>query len=216
MISTTMLELISRVDLDGLKALLFSQPERANEGLPLTNNPTKAHPLHRICDGVKANRYTDKEAVEMARILLEYGAWIDGGVQDSKMDTPLIAASSLQADEVALLLIDHGAGIHQAGTHGGTALHWAAWCGRDRIVDRLIRAGADVNQQCIDFTSTPLLWAVHGHTFGGKENVHRQFECARLLIQAGSDKSAPNVDGKKPHELLRGDEPEWRALLKTN
>ncbi len=78
-----------------------------------------------------------------------------------RKDTPLIAAASLMAAKVGLLYMDHGANIHHAGCHGGTASHWAAWTGQPRLVDRLIRAGADIHKQCIDFTSTPLLWAIY-------------------------------------------------------
>lgn len=49
--------------------MLSDNPELANEGLPCDEvTTTKAHPLHRICDGVFANLYTDDEGVEIAKI----------------------------------------------------------------------------------------------------------------------------------------------------
>lgn len=191
-----MKELIINKDYEGIKRALSQNPSLANEGIPFDEqNTTKAHPLHRICDGVFAHAYTDQEAVEMARIFLAHGANVNGNAQAEKQDTPLIAAASLHAEEVGILYIENGADIHHAGCHGGTALHWAAWVGRDKLVERLLREKADVHQRCIDFKGTPLLWAVHGFKHGGAENRLRQVECARLLIAAGADKTVTNIDG---------------------
>jgi len=210
--------LINNKDLAGLRSLLNEQPHFANEGIPYDDaNSTKAHPLHRICDGVFEKKYTDLEAVEMAKIFLEYGAdpdgHRDGGMLIEKKDTPLIAASSLSADKVGLLYIDHGANIHHAGCHGGTAVHWAAWCGRDVLVKRLIEQGADINKLCIDFRSTPLFWAIHGYKFGEGQNLHHQIECVRMLLEAGADRSIPNFEGYKPIQLLDEEDKELIELL---
>ena len=207
--------LISNKDLFGLRSLLKDQPHLANDGIPYDDaNPTKAHPLHRICDGVFEKKYTDVEAVEMAMIFLEYGADVNGEMLAEKKDTPLIAASSLSADKVGLLYIDRGANIHHAGCHGGTAVHWAAWCGRDVLVKRLIEQRADINKLCIDFRSTPLFWAIHGYKFGGGQNRHHQEECARMLLAAGADRSIPNFEGYKPIQLLDEKDKELIELLR--
>src|ERR1039457_6412246 len=122
---------IDKKDFDGLKYSLSKTPKLANKGIPFDDvNATNAHPLHRICDGVFLKIYSDEDALKMARIFLEFGADINGGELIEKQDTPLIAASSLHADLVALLYIDQGAELNHPGCHGGTALHWAAWCGR--------------------------------------------------------------------------------------
>jgi len=206
--------LIDTVDYKGLRELLSEKPALANEGIPYDEkNITKAHPLHRICDGVFAGTYTEREAVEMAGIFLANGASINGYEHKEKQDTPLIAAASLQAEEVGLLYIDHGADIHSAGCHGGTALHWASWCGRDKLVKRLIQENASINKRCIDFKGTPLLWAVHGYKFGGGKNKHNQIECVRLLLAAGADKNIPNAEGKTALEFLDDQDVELIKLL---
>lgn len=210
-----MKELIINKDYEGIKKALSQNPTLANEGIPFDDkNPVKAHPLHRICDGVFAHAYTDKEAVEMARIFLAYGANVDGYTLTEKIDTPLIAAASLCAEEVGILYIENGASIHHAGCHGGTALHWAAWVGRDKLVERLIRGKADIHKRCIDFKGTPLLWAVHGFKHGGMENRHHQVECVRLLIGAGADKTAPNIEGTTPLGFLDEQDTELINLLR--
>ncbi|HYF31755.1 MAG TPA: ankyrin repeat domain-containing protein [Chitinophagaceae bacterium] len=207
-------QLMARVDYEGIRKLLAQNPTLANEGLPADEmNPIKAHPLHRICDGVFAKTYTDEQAAAMAKIFLEHKANVNGYVLIEGKDSPLTAAASLHADEVAFLYIEYGADIHHPGCHGGTALHWAAWCGRDRLVQRLLQAGADINKRCFEYTSTPLVWAVHGYKFGGRENRHHQLECARMLLQAGADKNIPNKEGYKPVQFLEAEDADMMALL---
>jgi uncharacterized protein len=207
-------KLLEKVDYEGLRSELASNPALANEGIAFDEtNTTKAHPLHRICDGVFSGIYTDDQAAELAKIFLEYGANVDGVLLKEKQDTPLIAAASLGAENVGLLYMERGANIHHGGCHGGTALHWAAWCGWDKLVRRLIQEKAEINRRCIDFESTPLFWAIHGFKNVGKEHVHHQEECARLLINAGADKNIPNKEGTKAIELLDPEDETLRQLL---
>lgn len=175
-------DLIGKKDLDGIRTALSADRSLANEGISLDPHPIKAHPLHRLADGVFAGAYSDQEAVEMAKILIEFGADINGGELKLKQDTPLIAACSLNADLLALYYIEKGADIHHAGTHGGTALHWAAWCGRPVLVKVLVDAGAVMNQRCIDFQSTPLQWAKLGYERNANAKLEENYrECERLL-----------------------------------
>lgn len=195
-----MLKWILGKDYNGLRNTLREKPHLVHEGLPCDEkNITPGHPLHRICDYVFSGKLTDEEAVRIGEILLEFGANVNGYELILKKDTPLIAASSLHADRVAILYIDHHADIHHQGTHGGTALHWAAWCGRDRLVRRLIEEGADVNKKCIDFLSTPLFWAVK--SFRDKNDPCHQPECIRMLLEAGADKNIPNRNGDTVYNL---------------
>jgi ankyrin repeat protein len=206
---------VNNNDLVGLRHILSKHPYLANEGIPYDEtNPSKAHPLHRICDGVFEKRYSDDEAVAMAKIFLEFGADVNGGELIEKKDTPLIAAACLGADKVGILYIEHGANINHAGCHGGTAIHWAAWCGRNVLLKRLLDAGADIHKLCIDFRSTPLFWSIHGYKFGGGQNQHHQVECARMLLEAGSDRTIPNFEGYKPYQLLDDSDTELRDLLR--
>ena len=206
-------KVIRQADYHGLHTLLSENPALANEPLPLEDNPATAHPLHRLCDGVFNGQYTDAQAAEMARIFLRFGANVNGNMPEEQKDSPLTAAASLQADNVALLYIDHGADILHGGCHGGTALHWAAWCGRDRLVARLLGENAPVNRKCIAFKGTPLLWAVHGYKFGGSTNRHNQVACARMLLRAGADKDIPNGEGIHPLKFLGDEDIEMKKIL---
>jgi ankyrin repeat protein len=206
---------IANKNYEALRQALSKNPDLANEDIPLDDKPNspKAHPLHRICDGSFTGRYTNEDAVEMAKIFLQYGANVNGNAVAVQQDTPLVAAASLYADEVALLYIDHGADIHHQGCAGGTALHWVSYCGRDKVVKRLIEEGAEINKKCIEFQATPLLWAMHGLKEQNPGNHHHQIECIKLLVEAGADKNITNAYGKIAVDYIDKNDIELKKIL---
>jgi hypothetical protein len=209
-----MKDLILGKDYAGIRNALIKHPERLHEGLtPDGINNKKGHPLHRLCDFVFSGQLTEDQAVTIASIYLESGASVNGYDMILKKDTPLIAASSLHADKLAILYIEQDANIHHQGTHGGTALHWAAWCGRDTIVKRLIDKGADINQTCIDFQATPLFWAVK--SYKEKNDPWHQLTCAKLLVEAGADKTIPNGTGITIYSMMDENDTELKNLIKV-
>lgn len=211
-----MKKLIDTTAFKEIEARLSSQPALANQGIRYDDqNTTKAHPLHRICDGVFSGTYTEEAAIEMAKIFLKYGANINGGELKEKEDSPLTAASSLHADELAIFYMNQGADIHHVGCHGGTALHWACWCGRSKVVEQLLKRGAAIDQRCIDFKATPLFWAIHGLKNGGYKSMDQCLECVKLLLQSGADKSIPNIDGHSVYDLLSDEDVALKELLGT-
>ena len=201
-------------NLKELEDILKANPSLASEEIPLPDNPAKAHPLHRICDGVFNKHYTEDLAVQMAKVLMECGSGVNGNALVKGTDSPLTAACSLHCDKLALLYIERGAQTDHQGCLGGTALHWASWCGRDVVVEKLVAITSDINRLCIDFKSTPLFWAIHGFKFGGKDNQHHQLNCARMLLKHGADPSIPNFEGYLPVQLLGKDDKEFLELFK--
>ncbi|MBL7861862.1 MAG: hypothetical protein JNJ65_11925 [Cyclobacteriaceae bacterium] len=204
--------LVFSADLKALREALQANPECANEEFSLPDNPGLAHPLHRICDGVSGGFFPETTGLVLAKLFFEFGARLDTQ-REAGQDSPLTAACSLRCDQLALEYIKQGARIDHPGVHGGTALHWAAWCGRDVVVEQLVKLQPNINQLCIDFKSTPLLWAVHGHCVGAKEKQHHQFRCAQLLLAQGADPTIPNIEGYRPAELIAKEETAWLALL---
>lgn len=209
-------EIISNYDLDKLRKALSANPALANEGVGLPGNTAKGHPLHRICDAVFAKKISDEQAIEIAKILLEYDADIDGYMLRSDLNTPLIAAASLHAEQLGLFYIDHGANIFYAPkSDGGTALHWAAFCGRDKLVKRLIEANANINQLDTAYNSTPAGWAEYAlaDSEEGDTNFHHQQECIRLLLKAGTDRNLLAEETVQRLKQLFAAEPEIIALI---
>lgn len=198
---------IKNNDINALNQNLVLEPSLANKIIkwgPLNKNST--HPLHYLCDRVFAGSMDSRLAGEMAKALVKSGANVDGYGLEEMKDTPLVAAASLHADDVALVLIEAGADIHHRGCFGGTALHWAAWCGRDRVVRRLLDEEIDLDLRCITHKSTAFFWAAHGIAEGGEKNQHQQLECARMLKEAGADTNIPNINNLSAKELLKDHE----------
>ncbi|HVX00172.1 MAG TPA: ankyrin repeat domain-containing protein [Candidatus Babeliaceae bacterium] len=109
---------------------------------------------------------------------------------EGDLNTPLIAAAALNAEKLGIFYIEHGANIFYAPeSDGGTALHWAAFCGRDQLVARLIKAGAHINQLDTAYHSTPCGWAIHVLESGESDNTN-QLTCVKMLLKAGTD---PNL-----------------------
>jgi ankyrin repeat protein len=207
-----MKKLILSKNYAGIRKALSESPKLVDEGWPYDDkNSTLGHPLHRLCDLVFSGELTEEEAVKIAEIFLASGANVNGHEMILKKDTPLVAASSLHTDKVAILYIEHGANINHQGAHGGTALHWAAWCGRDILVKTLIEGGTDIDKRCIDFQATPLFWAVL--SYKEENDKHNQLECIRLLIEAGADKNIPNGNDKTIYSLINGDDLELKKLI---
>jgi len=212
----SLFQLIRDKDFEQLRAILCVNPSLANEGIPCNDNPKskKGHPLHRICDFVFAKQITDEEAIQIATILLEFGANIDGYKSLGDNNTPILAAASLHAEKLGIFYIEQGADIFYADkSDGATPLHWAAFCGRDKLVQKLIEAGANINQRDSRFNSTPLGWAIHSLDSKDSNNIFHQLDCIKILLKAGSDK---NLLNSKSFELLGSiakEDPEVEAAL---
>ncbi len=185
------LKKIENKDYQGIRKALEENPGLANEGVSLSRDDTrKAHPLHRICDAVFSKKITDEEAIEIAKIFLHFGANINGDKLDGR-DTPLLAAASLHAEQLGIFYIDNGADVHYiSGNDGETALHWAAYCGRDKLVERLIQAEAGINLHDRSYNGTPVDWAVHALMKNDLSNLYHQQACVKLLFEAGADVSS--------------------------
>jgi ankyrin repeat protein len=202
--------LIESKDYDGIKQLLSNNPNFANEGItiPYDSKCTiKAHPLHRICDAVFVKKITDEEAIKIAKIFLASGANIDGDKLIGNNDTPLLAAASLHAEQLAIFYIENGADIYHKDKHdGATALHWAAYCGRDKLVEKLIQQRAVIDQRDASYNSTPLGWAVHALISADKTNTYNQVSCIKLLLKAGANITELNNQAiALLHELAKDD-----------
>jgi ankyrin repeat protein len=121
---------------------------------------------------------------------LEFGADIDGYKSSKDNNTPLIAAASLNAEKLGIFYIERGADVfYAAPSDGATALHWAAFCGKDKLVEKLIVKGANLNQRDTTYNGTPADWAVHVLMSGDASSPQDLLTCVKLLLKAGADQS---------------------------
>lgn len=196
--SESVIELLEAKDYKGLDQLLAAHPDRVNQGIGIPFDPKcriLAHPLHRICDAVFTEKIADLEAIEPALIFLDRGADIDG-YETIGEGTPLMAAASLHAEALGNYYIEKGAKVNPIHPKSGeSALHWASYCGMDKLVERLIASGAILDEPDHVHKSTPLGWAIHAlRTQVGKPGQN-QGECVELLLDAGADSS--KLDGEQ-------------------
>jgi ankyrin repeat protein len=159
------------------------------------------------------NRYGSSplaEAVKVASarlvgMLLDAGADADAPNADGQ--TALMLAARTGALESAKLLIGHGANVNaREKWHGQTALMWAADAKHPRLVRLLIEHGADVhlrakaNDWPSQITSEPR--AQYRPTGGLTALLYAArsgcTDCARAMLDAGTDVDRPNPDGVTP------------------
>jgi hypothetical protein len=167
--------------------LIRENPPLANQGIqnPFDNRSTrKAHPLHRIADAIFSAQLTEEEGIRVAKIFLDNGASING---EEQKDTPLIAAASLHADKLGIFYTERGADIRRADHQdGATALHWAAYCGRDKLVEKLVACGAALDQPDNWHAATAIGWAVQPLQRNDRSNIYNQVSCIKILLVAGA------------------------------
>jgi ankyrin repeat protein len=112
-------------DVDRLRALVQADPTLA------TSRSSSSHPTLLQCLVLDAR--DNPKQIDMARILVEAGADIDG---------PLIASASCNNVAAAALLLDRGAAID--GTGGWSPLEEALYWNSQGTIDLLVRRGARI------------------------------------------------------------------------
>jgi hypothetical protein len=181
-----------------LKSALDRDPSLAVR--PVGTGAHTPWPLHAVCDRVFDGRLKEEAALDLVRLLLDAGADVNA-VHGANGDDMLIAAASLSAPRIGIVLIEAGANVLHRGLFGATALHWAAMLGLPTLTAALIDAGADTGLRDDEHGGTPLAWAVQGRVSPPAGNQFGQVECARQLIGAGMRPDA----GWRDSETLRAD-----------
>ncbi len=185
-------ESIEQGRVDALTALLSENPGYSNQKIRWGSfNEIETDPLHYVSDCVFNGLLTNGKEADIARVLLAYGANLEGS---EKAESPLIGAVSLSAEKVAKVLLEAGADINAISVYGANALHWAAYVGLPDIVSRLLDKGADIEKRCIAFQATPLFWAVQGFSKSKKADKSSIIAAAKVLVDAGASITAENVE----------------------
>lgn len=139
---------IDRGDVELVRQLLADDPALAMS--PISWGPVlrkcETEPLHYLSDAPFNQLWDHGRQGELATILIEAGAPVDG--LPSSGETPLHGAASLGEAGVAEVLIDHGANMEAVarypGIPHGTPLDFAVHFGMVEVVDLLVRRGAEV------------------------------------------------------------------------
>jgi len=124
-------------------------------------------------------------AQECLDCLLEYDPDLD--LQNPSGKTALMLACQSGHEEIAIRLMDEGAGIE--GGDGSTPLHWAVDSNSVSIVKRLIEYDCDVNALDANSQWTPIFRLA---------SVTGAPDVAQALIDAGADLSITDDEGKTP------------------
>ncbi|CAG8001094.1 unnamed protein product [Penicillium salamii] len=164
--------------------------------------------------------------VEGVRMLLDYGANVNGG-DSARGPKPLFAAIEFGRVDILELILQHGASPHAFDNRGLSAMWWASRSGDINIVDVLLRHGAPMD--LIEYDETPLMFAVSeqqldmlafliekgadidardskGHTALMCAALDAKFSVLELLIQKGADVHIQDGQGLTALDLARKEE----------
>lgn len=170
----TALHIATRVGCEESVAALLDQKVDVN-----ARNEDGDTPLHFAQTAAIAKLLLDNGA--SANIHNEPSQWRNGCLCGSQ--TPLHVASDFGRDEVVSVLVQYGANAKAREEHGKTALHRARSA---KIVDILLKAGADVDAKEFIHSNT----ALHLASQGGFEEV------VPILVEHGADINTRERDGR--------------------
>jgi len=147
--------------------------------------------------------------LEICKQLIKAGAsvkdWPDG------CTPPLIGAAfgvpphsvpeGEEYEDVARLLLEHGAPVDGENIRGVTALMAAAKQGSHRLVDVFLENGANVNHQAKD-GSTPLLFAAEYARWAMADDEHQlALKITKRLIDAGANLDVKSAEGESAYDI---------------
>ena len=91
-------------------------------------------------------------------------------------------------ENLTKLFISAGINVNHSGAFGNTPLHWAAIKGQSSLIEILLKAGANIEAKCTNYSFTPLIVAIQNN----------QISTFEKLIEKGSNIFAKDKDGNTP------------------
>ena len=134
--------------------------------------------------------------VDSTRLLLDGGADVNAATA-AGLTPLLLACASSSGREIAGLLLDHAAAVNVATKDGATPLHFAVERGWDKVVQRLLDAGADASAKSNGVTPLALAREGHNSLIVGMLEKAGAAESDPLLhlLQAAADASESKLRG---------------------
>lgn len=211
----TAVEALIAGDVTALRSMLRDHPELVHARSARRHHATLLHYV--AANGVEgARQKTPKNAVDVAKLLLDAGADVDAlaDMYDEKCTTMSMLVSSTPPNDAGLqaaiaeTLLDYGAALEGPGSKWKSALMTALVFGFPGTAEVLVRRGAPVN----DVAAAAGLGRVDdtARLLPGADTHSRQVALAlaaqlghthvvRLLLDAGEDPNRYNPDGFHSH-----------------
>ncbi|KAL5017563.1 hypothetical protein ScPMuIL_007152 [Solemya velum] len=148
---------------------------------------------------------SQKGYLDIVDVLLKYDADVHQKNEAGK--TALMLACFAGKQEVVMRLREHGARYEDFDKGGSTPMHWAVDGGNTRLIEWMIKDGADVNMKDCNSKWTPLLRCA---SVSGSRDV------ALSLLMSDADINAQDKDGKTALmiAILNGHQSLMELLLK--
>jgi ankyrin repeat protein len=159
--------------------------------------------LERSPEGLKLAMACELPDDELLALLRSRHPDVAGALADEDKGRLVIAAETGRTDAVHRML-DAGWPLDTLGSHGGTALHWAAWLGDRAMVDDLLRHQAPLGALDSTHGLTPLGWALHGSKHGWNCKTGDFVGVVTALLAAGAVPPTTEPDASDAvKEILR-------------
>lgn len=126
-----------------------------------------------------------KNQVEIAKLLLEAGAKLEGGDVDDS--TPLMVAANSGSTEMINFLLSRGASVNRRDRNGACPAYFAMTSNRLATLQQLLQAGADLH-----FRNQVGMTALH--IAAGRGNP----EMVAFLLEQGLDPNSQDAFGRSP------------------
>lgn len=188
---------VENLDAKSVNACLTKDPTLMKREIPALDAKYATPPLSYIANVSLSQRHR-RATSAVARSMLDTGL-----VDAERLGYAMDQACSLGAEELALVLLAAGADANQPTIYGASSLHWAVNNGMPRLVEELVKQGADLECKCSHWGGTPLWWAVRPVGTKWIADLGDRDASIRKAIELGADTTATSKDGRSIYAVSR-------------